>query len=479
MAGINPATFGSAADHQNHCSTAADSWLPNSMGNLTFALLLHPKRKSSATGTVDEGIPPELQEVFDIIEKITGQMVTWLKNLVAIPSVSAEKEHHKDIVRAIKETSTILQEQGAHVTEVSLGDQQLSDGSKVLLPPLLLATTGQEAAKKTLCVYGHLDVYPARKFLIDSMAEVGSQGLDSYLAENAKEDFFRGINFVCIADGFWLSPCTPSISYGLRGWCSFNVEITSAQSHLESGADGGALHEPMADVVFLLDSLMGARGHVSVEGFHDDVAPITDTEWKLYEHVDFDTIEYQSMHHIRRITIDDRLQLLMRKWRYPSLTIHGIEGAHSSHGEKTVIPGRVVGKFSACTVPNQTCQKVCDCVTSHLERQFTKRNSPNGFKVTMTQSTETWSSPPKRPHTKATVAAVRHTYGVTPDLTREGASVVAASHLYKHVCSDMIVLSMTPGGRGLHSTDEYLKVDELVAGAKLFAAYMFELSKLP
>ncbi|KAH8026202.1 hypothetical protein HPB51_017100 [Rhipicephalus microplus] len=57
----------------------------------------------------------------------------------------------------------ILQEQGAHVTEVSLGDQQLSDGSKVSLPPLLLATTGQEAAKKTLCVYGHLDVYPARK----------------------------------------------------------------------------------------------------------------------------------------------------------------------------------------------------------------------------------------------------------------------------------------------------------------------------
>nr|XP_037276460.1 cytosolic non-specific dipeptidase-like [Rhipicephalus microplus] len=343
-----------------------------------------------------------------IIEEITGQMVTWLKNLVAIPSVSAEKEHHKDIVRAIKETSTILQEQGAHVTEVSLGDQQLSDGSKVSLPPLLLATTGQEAAKKTLCVYGHLDVYPARKFLIDSMKEVGSQGLDSYLAENAKEDFFRGIHFVCIADGFWLSPCTPSVSYGLRGWCSFNVEITPAQSDLESGADGGALHEPMADVVFLLDSLMGARGHVSVEGFHDDVAPITDTEWKLYEHVDFDTIEYQSTHDIRRITIDDRLQLLMRKWRYPSLTIHGIEGAHSSHGEKTVIPGRVVGKFSACTVPNQTCQKVCDCVTSHLERQFAKRNSPNGFKVTMTQSTETWSSPPKRPHTKATVAAVRH-----------------------------------------------------------------------
>ncbi|KAH7968860.1 hypothetical protein HPB52_011971 [Rhipicephalus sanguineus] len=304
--------------------------------------------KSSVTGTVDDGIPKELEEVFDIIEQSKGQMITWLKDLVAIPSVSAEKQHHKDIMRAIKETGTILQEQGVHITEAPLGDQQLQDGSKVPLPPLLLATTGQEAAKKTLCVYGHLDVYPARKedgwtadpflpteqdgrlfargvasvkgplvawiaalyafrksaakaapvnlkFLIESMEEVGSQGLDSYLAANAKEDFFKGINFVCVADGFWLNQRTPCLSYGLRGLCSFNVEIGSAKPDLESGADGGALHEPMADVVFLLDSLMGTRGHVAIEGFHEDVAPITDTEWKLYEHVDFDPSEVNAL----------------------------------------------------------------------------------------------------------------------------------------------------------------------------------------
>ncbi|KAL1423774.1 hypothetical protein MTO96_020833 [Rhipicephalus appendiculatus] len=418
-----------------------------------------------------------------IIERLKGQMVTWLKNLVAIPSVSDEKEHHKDIVRAIKETSTILQQQGVLVTEAPLGDQQLPDGSKVPLPPLLLATTGQEAAKKTLCIYGHLDVYPARKedgWTADPFLPTEQDGrLFARGVASVKGPLWLHGSGLCMLSARAPQKLRPSISnYGLRGLCSFNVEITSAKSDLESGADGGSFREAMADIVFLLDSLMGTRGHVAIEGFHEDVAPITDNEWKLYEHVDFDTNEYQSTHGIRRITIDDRVQLLMRKWRYPSLTIHGIEGAHSSHGEKTVIPGRVVGKFSVCTVPNQTCQQVCDCVTSHLERQFAKRNSPNSFKVTMTQSTETWSSEPKRPHTKAAVAAVRHTYGVSPDLTREGTTVVAASHLYKHVCPDMIVLSMTPGGRGLHSKDEFLRIEELVAGAKLFAAYMFELSKL-
>lgn len=32
---------------------------------------------------------------------------------------------------------------------------------------------------------------------------------------------------------------------------------------------------------------------------------------------------------------------LMRRWRYPSLSIHGIEGAFSGQGSKTVIPRKV------------------------------------------------------------------------------------------------------------------------------------------
>lgn len=42
----------------------------------------------------------------------------------------------------------------------------------------------------------------------------------------------------------------------------------------------------------------------------------------------------------------------MHLWRYPSLSIHGIEGASNEPGAKTAIPGRVVGKFSIRLVPH-------------------------------------------------------------------------------------------------------------------------------
>ena len=42
----------------------------------------------------------------------------------------------------------------------------------------------------------------------------------------------------------------------------------------------------------------------------------------------------------------------MHLWRYPSLSIHGIEGAFHEPGAKTVIPGRVIGKFSIWLAPH-------------------------------------------------------------------------------------------------------------------------------
>lgn len=42
----------------------------------------------------------------------------------------------------------------------------------------------------------------------------------------------------------------------------------------------------------------------------------------------------------------------MHRWRYPSLSLHGIEGAFSEAGAKTVIPHKVNGKFSIRLVPD-------------------------------------------------------------------------------------------------------------------------------
>lgn len=73
----------------------------------------------------------------------------------------------------------------------------------------------------------------------------------------------------------------------------------------------------------------------------------------------------------------------MSRWRYPSLSIHGIEGAFSEPGEKTVIPRKVIGKFSIRLVPNQEPEKIGEIVVKYLDEQWKKRKSCNIYKVCM------------------------------------------------------------------------------------------------
>lgn len=47
-----------------------------------------------------------------------------------------------------------------------------------------------------------------------------------------------------------------------------------------------------------------------------------------------------------------KVDLLAHRWRHPTVSIHGIEGAFSAPGTKTVIPAKVTAKFSIRQVPN-------------------------------------------------------------------------------------------------------------------------------
>ena len=39
----------------------------------------------------------------------------------------------------------------------------MADGSTIPLPPVIQGTYGNDKTKKTICIYGHLDVQPAQK----------------------------------------------------------------------------------------------------------------------------------------------------------------------------------------------------------------------------------------------------------------------------------------------------------------------------
>ncbi|XP_049267074.1 cytosolic non-specific dipeptidase-like [Rhipicephalus sanguineus] len=268
--------------------------------------------------------------------------------------------------------------------------------------------------------------------LIDSMQEVDSQGIAAYLKSSKKSDLLGGIDYVCIADGVWLRPKTPCLTYALRGICHFQVEVTCADADLHSGIYGGTVIEAMPDLMYLLNSLTDAEGRIKVPGIYDEVLPLSHEERKVYEGIEFDVEQYRKELGVPRLATNDKVELLMRRWRYPTLSIHG------------VIPARVVGKFSIRTVPNQKVQKVRECVEN------TCRNSSPGVeaptKVIMSHCADPWFTDPSGPNFQAAEAAAKDAYAWVPDKTRGGFTVGPAKLIQDHVCRDMLVMSINPPG---------------------------------
>jgi nonspecific dipeptidase len=104
----------------------------------------------------------------------------------------------------------------------------------------------------------------------------------------------------------------------------------------------------------------------------------------MYEEIEFDVCEFRGDVGTAKLRHNEKKEdILMSRWRHPSISLHGIEGAFSEPGGKTVIPGKVIGKFSLRIVPNQTVEGVKKCVLAHLDQLWAKRASPNKMKVNL------------------------------------------------------------------------------------------------
>lgn len=70
-------------------------------------------------------------------------------------------------------------------------------------------------------------------------------------------------------------------------------------------------------------------------------------------------------------------ELLMSRWRLPTLSIHGIVPDVTF----SVLPHTVMGKISMRLVPNQEIDKMIEIVNTFAHTEFAKLKSPNKLVV--------------------------------------------------------------------------------------------------
>ncbi|KAM7320583.1 hypothetical protein ACRRTK_021026 [Alexandromys fortis] len=448
-----------------------------------------------------------LEKLFQYMDLHQDEFVQTLKEWVAIESDSVQPvpRFRQELFRMMALAADKLRHLGAAVTSVDLGSQQMPDGQSLPIPPILLAELGSDAKKPTVCFYGHLDVQPAQKadgwltdpytltevdgklygrgatdnkgpvlawinavsafkaleqdlpvnikFILEGMEEAGSVALEE-VVRREKEHFFSSVDYIVISDNLWISQKKPALTYGTRGNCYFMVEVKCRDQDFHSGTFGGILNEPMADLVALLGSLVDSSGRILIPGIYDQMAPLTEEEKTMYENIDLDLEEYRKSSQVEKFLFDTKEELLMHLWRYPSLSIHGIEGAFDEPGTKTVIPGRVIGKFSIRLVPHMNLSVVEKQVKQHLEAVFSKRNSSNKMTVSMVLGLHPWTANIWDPQYLAAKRAIKTVFGVDPDMIQDGSTIPIAKLFQTITQKSVMMLPLGAVDDGEHSQNE-------------------------
>lgn len=474
-----------------------------------------------------------LEPFFNKIDELKPQFIERLTKAVEIKSVSGDETLRPFVFKMadfLVEELTKLEFQDIQLKDLGTQPEPVADKS-LQLPPVVLARSGKDANKKTVLIYGHYDVQPALLgdgwntdpftlvhdqakdilygrgstddkgpvmgwlnviqahrelgwelpvnivFCFEGMEESGSLGLDDLIAKEAN-NYFKGVDTVCISDNYWLGTKKPVLTYGLRGVHYYEIAIKGPGADLHSGVFGGMVGEPMTDLVRVMSQLVDSQGKILIPGIKEMVAPLTDEENKLYDAIDFSIEELNSATGSETCLHPTKQDALKHRWRYPSLSLHGIEGAFSGAGAKTVIPAKVIGKFSIRTVPNIEPKKLDELVVNYCHEVFKGLKSVNTCKAQIIHDGNYWVSNPFNDSFSAAAKATKDVWNMDPDYTREGGSIPITLTFEKELGTDVLLLPMGRGDDGAHSINEKLDIPNYINGCKTLGGYLHYYSKV-
>ncbi|KFZ12971.1 hypothetical protein V502_06831 [Pseudogymnoascus sp. VKM F-4520 (FW-2644)] len=223
-------------------------------------------------------------------------------------------------------------------------------------------------------------------FLIEGEEESGSRGFMEAVKRN--KELIGDIDYILLANSYWLDDDVPCLTYGLRGVLHATISVDSNHPDVHSGVDGSfMMDEPLFDLTSILSELKGRHNHIKIPGFYDNILPVTEAEEARYDDIT-DTL-------IRRnpeLGPASALKAsLMARWRQPNLTVHRYK---VSGPEGSLVSCHASAAISLRLVPNQEVEDVIESLKTYLNDAFQELDTHNHLTITIDNQAEPWLGNP-------------------------------------------------------------------------------------
>src|SRR5207247_1331962 len=274
---------------------------------------------------------------------------------------------------------------------------------------------------------------------------------------------------VLISDSPMFERGVPSICYGLRGLCYYQIDLRGTRTDLHSGSFGGAVANPNFVLAQLLASLKDKNGKVTIPGFYKDVKPLTARERKEFKRLPFSDKKYAKELGAPALWGEKGYSTLERIWARPTFEVNGILGGFTGEGAKTVIPAVAMAKISMRLVPNQDPEKI-----AKLFEDYVKKVAPKTveLKVTRMHGGKPWMTEFDNKYVQAAGRAIEKGFGQKPVFNREGGSIPVVATFQEILGLPSVLFGVGLPDENAHAPNEKLDLanfhNGIIASAILY-----------
>jgi acetylornithine deacetylase/succinyl-diaminopimelate desuccinylase-like protein len=391
-----------------------------------------------------------------------AELVKDLARLVAVPSISTDGEHQRELDQSAEVTCELMRNAGLDNVKV------LRSGAA---NPYAYGEWLGAPGKPTLFLYAHHDVQPVNfagdwlsdpwtlterdgrlygrgaaddkgaivvqlgavasylktagalpvnvKVLVEGEEEVGSKNLEGFFGE--QKDRLRS-DVIVVCDTENIDTGVPSITYSLRGIVACLVEVQSATKPVHSGMAGGMLADAALALDVILARLYWKSGKIPVAGFYDKVRKLTSKERRAYRKLPGDEASWRRDTGVLdgvSFALEGKTHPYEQTWRRPSVTVIAQEASSIKGASNQVLP-KASAIVSCRIVPDQDPAEVYE----QLKAALTK-DPPWGVRVSVNPAgaVKWWMTDPQGPAFEAALKALKKGYDAKPVAIGCGGSI--------------------------------------------------------
>lgn len=319
------------------------------------------------------------------------------------------------------------------------------------------------------------------KVILEGEEEAGSPNLQRTLELHKN---LLGADLLITADGPVHQSGRPLVFFGNRGVIGIGVTVYGPVRALHSGHYGNWAPNPAMELSRLLASMKDADGHVLIDGYYDDVTPLSEIEKKALAEMPENDADLERELGIAKP--EGGGQKLVELIMQPSLNIRGLRSAYVGDQAQNVVPDRAEASLDARLVKGEDPRKKFEQIAAFIEKQGyfvidheptieERRTHGRIAKVIYEGGYRASRTPMDLPMSKAIVEVVRAAAGNdTVVMPSSGGSV--PMYIFEDLGLQHVGVPIVNYDNHQHSSDENLQLGHFWRGMEIYGAILADLN---